>query len=127
MDTNALNERIAKARETAISLAQAEQRVAAFSAELAEQPALKAVPVRSIESIPKSPGEGSERIGYRATARRSLPHGREVHGAGRGPRQSAGPNITPSGQFWLRRRFGARHVITVRGKAADILVGFTPQ
>jgi hypothetical protein len=53
MDTNALNELIAKARETAASLAQAEQRVAAFSAELAEQPALEAVPVRSIESIPK--------------------------------------------------------------------------
>jgi alcohol dehydrogenase (cytochrome c) len=35
MDTNALNELIAKARETAASLAQAEQRVAAFSAELA--------------------------------------------------------------------------------------------
>jgi hypothetical protein len=32
MDTNALNELIAKARETAASLAQAEQRVAAFSA-----------------------------------------------------------------------------------------------
>jgi hypothetical protein len=53
MDTNALNELIAKARETAASLAQAEQRVAAFSAELAEQPALGAVAVRSIESIPK--------------------------------------------------------------------------
>jgi hypothetical protein len=53
MDTNALNELIAKARETAASLAQAEQRVVAFSAELAEQPELKAVPVRSIQSIPK--------------------------------------------------------------------------
>jgi hypothetical protein len=53
MDTNALNELIAKARETAASLAQAEQRVAAFSAELAEQPELKAVPVRSIQSIPQ--------------------------------------------------------------------------
>jgi hypothetical protein len=53
MDTNALNELIAKARETAASLAQAEQRVVAFSADLAEQPELKAVPVRSIQSIPK--------------------------------------------------------------------------
>jgi hypothetical protein len=53
VDTNALNELIAKARETAASLAHAEQRVAAFSAELAEQPALGAVAVRSIESIPK--------------------------------------------------------------------------
>jgi hypothetical protein len=53
MDTDALNELIAKARETAASLAQAEQRVVAFSAELAEQPELKAVPVRSIQSIPK--------------------------------------------------------------------------
>jgi hypothetical protein len=53
MDINALNELIAKARETAASLAQAEQRVAAFSAELAEQPELKAAPARSIKSIPK--------------------------------------------------------------------------
>ncbi len=53
MDTNALNELIAKARETAASLAQAEQRVAAFSAELAKQPELKAAPVRSIGSFPK--------------------------------------------------------------------------
>jgi hypothetical protein len=51
MDANALNELIAKARETAASLAQAEQRVAAFSAELAEQPELKAAPMRSIRSI----------------------------------------------------------------------------
>jgi hypothetical protein len=53
MDTNALNELIAKARETTASLAQAEQRVAAFSAELAEQPELKTAPVRSIGSFPK--------------------------------------------------------------------------
>jgi hypothetical protein len=53
MDTDALYELIAKSRETAASLAQAEQRVAAFSAELAEQPELQAVPVRSIKSIPK--------------------------------------------------------------------------
>jgi hypothetical protein len=48
-----LNELIAKVRETAASLAQAEQRVAAFSAELAEQPEFKAVPVRLIKSIPQ--------------------------------------------------------------------------
>jgi hypothetical protein len=53
MDINALNELIARVRETAASLAQAEQRVAAFSAELAEQPQLQPVPVRSIKSIPK--------------------------------------------------------------------------
>jgi hypothetical protein len=53
MDINALNELIAKARETAASLAQAEERVAAFSAELAEQPQLKPAPVRSVRSIPK--------------------------------------------------------------------------
>jgi hypothetical protein len=53
MDTNALNELIAQAREMAASLAKAEQRVAGFSAELAEQPELEAVPVRSIKSIPQ--------------------------------------------------------------------------
>jgi hypothetical protein len=53
MDSNALNELIAQAREMAASLAKAEQRVAAFSAELAEQPELKTAPVRSIKSIPK--------------------------------------------------------------------------
>jgi hypothetical protein len=53
MDMNALNELIAKARETAASLAQAEQGVAVFSAELAEQPELNAAPARTIKSIPK--------------------------------------------------------------------------
>jgi hypothetical protein len=53
MDINALNELIARARGTTASLAQAEQRVAAFSAELAGQPEPKAAPVRSIKSIPK--------------------------------------------------------------------------
>jgi hypothetical protein len=56
MDINALNELIAQVRETADSLAKAEQRVAAFRAELAEQAKeteLSAAPVRSIRSIPK--------------------------------------------------------------------------
>jgi hypothetical protein len=53
MDINALNELIAQARETAASVAQAEQRVAAFTAELAAQPEIKAAPVRSIGSFPK--------------------------------------------------------------------------
>jgi uncharacterized protein YhaN len=56
MDINALNELIAKVRETAVSVAQAEQRVAGFRAELAEQAKeaeLKAAPARSIRSIPK--------------------------------------------------------------------------
>jgi hypothetical protein len=53
MHIDALNALIAQVRETAASLAQAEQRVAAFSAELAEQPEVKAAPVRSIRSIPK--------------------------------------------------------------------------
>jgi hypothetical protein len=53
MDINALNELIAKAREVAASLAQAEGRVADLSAELAGRPELKAAPVRSIGSIPK--------------------------------------------------------------------------
>jgi hypothetical protein len=53
MDTNALNELIAQARAMKVSLAQAEQQVAVCSAELAEKPALKAAPVRSIGSFPK--------------------------------------------------------------------------
>ena len=56
MDINALNELIARVRETAASLAQAEQRVAAFRAELAEQAKdaeHNVVPARSIRSIPK--------------------------------------------------------------------------
>ena len=53
MDANALSDLIAKARDMAASLAQAQQRVAAFSAELAEQPELKPLPVRSIQSIPQ--------------------------------------------------------------------------
>jgi hypothetical protein len=53
MDTNALNELIAKARETAASVAQAEQRIADVTAELAKLPEIKVAPVRSIGSIPK--------------------------------------------------------------------------
>jgi uncharacterized protein YhaN len=56
MDINALNELIAQVRATAASLAQAEQKVAAFRAELAEQAKEaehNAAPVRSIRSIPK--------------------------------------------------------------------------
>jgi hypothetical protein len=53
MDINALNELIAQVRETAATLAHTEQRVAAFTAELAAQPEIKAAPVRSIQSIPK--------------------------------------------------------------------------
>jgi hypothetical protein len=58
MDINALNELIAQARASAASLALAEQRVAAFRTELAEQAKdaernAAAAPVRSIRSIPK--------------------------------------------------------------------------
>jgi hypothetical protein len=53
MDINALNELIARARETAASVAQAEERVAAVTADLAKLPEIKAAPARSIESIPK--------------------------------------------------------------------------
>ena len=58
MDITAFNELIALARETAASLAQAEQKVAAFKEELAEQAKdaqcnAAAAPVRSIKSIPK--------------------------------------------------------------------------
>jgi hypothetical protein len=53
MDINALNELIARARETVASVVQAEQRVAACTAELAAQPEIKVAPARSIGSIPK--------------------------------------------------------------------------
>ena len=56
MDINALNALIAQVRETAASVAQAEQRVAAFKGELAEQAKEaehNAAPLRSIGSIPK--------------------------------------------------------------------------
>jgi hypothetical protein len=53
MDINALNELIARARETVASVVQAEQRVAACTAELAAQPEIKVMPARSIGSIPK--------------------------------------------------------------------------
>jgi hypothetical protein len=53
MDINALNELIARARETVASVTQAEQRVAAVTAELAKLPEIKAAPVRSIGSFPK--------------------------------------------------------------------------
>jgi hypothetical protein len=53
MDSNALNELIARARETAAAVAQAEQGVAAVTAELAKLPEIKAAPVRSIGSFPK--------------------------------------------------------------------------
>jgi hypothetical protein len=56
MDINALNALIAQVRETAASVAQAEQRVAAFKTELAEHAKdaeRNAAPVRSIGSIPK--------------------------------------------------------------------------
>jgi hypothetical protein len=56
MDINALNALIAQVRETAVSLAQAEQKVAAFRTELAEQAKdaeHNAAPVRSIRPIPK--------------------------------------------------------------------------
>jgi len=61
MDITAFNELIAQVRESAASLAQAEQRVAAFKAELAEQEAQRnasAAPVRSIRSIPKRASSG---------------------------------------------------------------------
>jgi uncharacterized protein YhaN len=56
MDIAALNALIAQVRESAASLAQAEQKVAAFRDELAEQAKdaeANAAPVRSIKSIPK--------------------------------------------------------------------------
>jgi uncharacterized protein YhaN len=56
MDIEAFNALIAQVRESAASLAQAEQKVAAFKAELAEQAKEaehNAAPVRSIRSIPK--------------------------------------------------------------------------
>jgi hypothetical protein len=53
MDINALNELIARTRETATLVAQAEERVAAVTAELAKLPEIKAAPVRSIGPIPK--------------------------------------------------------------------------
>jgi hypothetical protein len=58
MDIDAFNALIAQVRESAASLAQAEQKVAAFKTELAEQAeeALRnvgAAPVRSIKPIPK--------------------------------------------------------------------------
>ena len=52
MDINALNELIARARETAASVAQAEQRVAACHGRTRRQPEIKAAPVRSIGSFP---------------------------------------------------------------------------
>jgi hypothetical protein len=53
MDMNALNELIARARETVASVVQAEQRVAACTAELVAHPEINAAPVRSIGSFPK--------------------------------------------------------------------------
>jgi hypothetical protein len=57
MDITAFHALIAQVRETAASLAQAEQRVAAFKTELAEQAkdlqANATAPTRSIGSIPK--------------------------------------------------------------------------
>jgi hypothetical protein len=63
MDITAFNELIALARQTAASLAQAEQKVAAFKAELAEQAKdaqcnATAAPARSIRSIPKRANSG---------------------------------------------------------------------
>jgi hypothetical protein len=63
MDITTFNELIALARETAASLAQAEQKVAAFKEELAEQAKdaqcnAAAGPVRSIKSIPKRTNSG---------------------------------------------------------------------
>ena len=54
MDIDAFNALIAQVRESAASLAQAEQKVAAFKTELAEQAKdaeSNAAPVRSIKSI----------------------------------------------------------------------------
>ena len=56
MDIDAFNALIAQVRESAASLGQAEQKVAAFKTELAEQAKdaeQSAVPVRAIRSIPK--------------------------------------------------------------------------
>jgi hypothetical protein len=63
MDITAFNDLIALARQTAASLAQAEQKVAAFKAELAEQAKVAqcdvaAAPSRSIGSIPKRANSG---------------------------------------------------------------------
>jgi hypothetical protein len=56
MDIDAFNALITQVRESAASLAQAEQKVAAFKTGLAEQAKdaeSNAAPVRSIKSIPK--------------------------------------------------------------------------
>jgi hypothetical protein len=53
MDINALNELIAQAREMTASVAEAGQRVAAITADLAKLPEIKAAPMRSIASFPK--------------------------------------------------------------------------
>jgi hypothetical protein len=63
MDITAFNELIALARGTAASLAQAEQKVAAFKDELAEQAKdaqgnAAVAPVRAIKSIPKRTNSG---------------------------------------------------------------------
>jgi hypothetical protein len=63
MDITAFNELIAQVRQSAASLAQAEQKVAAFKAELAEQAKeapcnASAAPVRSIRSIPRRASSG---------------------------------------------------------------------
>jgi hypothetical protein len=53
MDINELNELVARARETAASVAQAEERVAAVTADLAKMPEIKPAPMRSTGSLPK--------------------------------------------------------------------------
>ena len=56
MDIDAFNALIAQVRESAASLAQAEQKVAAFKSELVEQAKdaeSNVAPVRSIKSIPR--------------------------------------------------------------------------
>jgi hypothetical protein len=53
MDINELNELVARARETAASVAQAEERVAAVTADLAKMPEIKPAPMRAIGSLPK--------------------------------------------------------------------------
>ena len=55
MDSTALNELIAQVRGTAATLAEAEQRVAAFKNELAQQklPDANSALLRAVKSIPK--------------------------------------------------------------------------
>jgi hypothetical protein len=67
MDINELKELVARARETAASVAQAEERVAAVTADLAKMPEIKPAPMRAMGSLPK------RESGWVAAATNKLP------------------------------------------------------